>query len=437
MLGFLFTVLGVAMLQSGCSAASGSSSAKRAAAVGGASYALGTGGTGSANLGADSGHNGGKVVATEELLAGIKDAACSGWASELALAPPIFEFVVDTSASMTEFAPRSNLTKWGVTREAIAAALEEFLPGDTAVGALFYPNQATIPNHLDEDPSSLPLPVSHCINVAAMVKVGPLGGQGSVQRAALAQSLANVQPSGGTPTDDAYTYALSNAMEPAIRAYPDYVPYMVLITDGQPTILQGCKGTGEAAHPVDWMPIIEHIGGAAASSSSVKTFIIGAPGSDAQSTTGEDGRPGLSRAARAGKTQRTEDCSDEGPNYCHYDLTQSTDLASDLKSGLRDITRKIPCRFSMPAAPPNCELAPATLNVIYQQNYASGIAEQTWIIGQSDAFCGADSADDGWYIDSATNMIILCPATCQTVQTDLRPRLEILSGCHAVFPPPQ
>lgn len=436
MLGKLVAALGIGSLALGCGAG-GASEGNGATSLGGSGYAVGVGGSSSNEYSGSGGMNGGKTLGTEELLAQIKNAACSGWSSGLEMAPSILQFVVDTSASMLEFAPQSKLSKWEVTRDAISSSIGEFLPDDTAVGVLFFPNQATIPNQLADDPNSQPLPVSECVNTAAMVKVGPLGAQGSVQRAALAQNLAKVQPAGGTPTDDAYMYALENGMQPAVLAYDGYLPYMVLITDGQPTILKGCKGTGETAHPVDWTPIVEHIRQAAESESAIKTFVIGTPGSDAQSTTGEDGRPWLSMAARAGQTQRSDDCTNDGPNYCHYDLSDSLDLATDLTAGLREITRQIPCRFNMPSAPPNCVLDPANLNVIYEQNYGSGTAEKTWIIGQSEASCGAGATSDGWYVDPISNQIVLCPVTCQSVQADQDARLEIYSGCRTVFPPPQ
>jgi hypothetical protein len=332
---------------------------------------------------------------------------------------------------MSDLAPQSSLSKWVITRDAIEAAIEKSLPDPTGVGVLFFPNQATIPNHLDEDADTHALPISNCVNVAALVPVAPIGASGSAQRAAIAQSFANVQPSGGTPTDDAYVYALNNGLKPAMTSYSSYVPYMVLITDGQPTIMQGCKGMGEPANPVDWQPILQHISEAAASY--VKTFVIGSPGSNAQSITGDDGRPWLSMAARVGQTSRSEGCTDDGPDYCHFDLSQSTDFATDLAGGLVEIMRAIPCRLNMPSAPPNCVLDPSTLNVVYEQNFSNGVAEQTWLIGQADSTCG-DGASDGWVVDPSAQMLVLCPRTCQAVQADQRPKLEIFSGCHSVLP---
>jgi hypothetical protein len=435
LLGRLASVLGIGLLASGCASdGSGIASAPSNQGLGGY-YSLGVGGSVSSDNDGSSELTGGKTICTAELLDQIKDAACSGWSSELEVVPSLLEFVVDTSGSMLELAPQSKLSKWSVTRDALAAAIDDFLPDDTAVGVLFYPNQATIPNSLADESNSQPLPTSECVNVSAMVGVAPIGAQGSAQRAALALGLASAQPAGGTPTDDAYEYALTYGLMPAIKSYASYIPYAVLVTDGQPTILQGCKGTGDTLHPVDWHPIVQHIGEVAAAPNMIKTFIIGTPGSNAQSATGDDGRPWLSLAARTGLTPRSQSCSDEGPNYCHFDLSQSTDLATDLSAGLKEIIRAIPCSFNMPAAPANCVLDASKLNVIYEQDYSNGQSKQTWLIGQSEPSCGSEGDLDGWYIDSNANKVVLCPTTCQTVQSDQRARLEILSGCNSIAPP--
>ena len=432
MLGFLLSVFGIGILALGCSSNTSEESGDDGVSTGGSpAFYVSSGGTSSGSL------TGGRTVATSELLAQIENAACSQWNSELEVAPSLLDFVVDTSGSMSDLAPNSQSSRWEVTRDALGAAIADFLPDETAVGVLFYPNEATIPNRLDSELNSGPLPVETCVNVSAMVNVAPIGAAGSAQRATLAQSLAKVQPAGGTPTDDAYAYAVKYGSIPAVDAYPGYLPYMVLITDGQPTILRGCKGTGDPTHPVDWHPIVDNIAAAASSSNFIRTFVVGSPGSDAQSSTGDDGRPWLSMAARTGLTPRSEGCSDDGPEYCHFDLSQSTDFAADLAQGLTEIMRAIPCSFNMPSAPAGCTVEPGTLNVIYKQKVTDNQAAQTWIIGQSEPSCGDDGKNEGWYIDSHTSKIVLCPTTCQNVQNDARARLEVLSGCQTIVPPPQ
>ena len=430
MLRFLSLVSALAVLAIGCASSSNGAEGgdDSRATGGGASYY--TPGGGSSNDG--SLRSGGYTVATSDLLNQIENAACATWDSELKVAPSMLNFVVDTSGSMADLAPYSTSSKWDVTRDALSSAIDTVLPETTAVGILLYPNEVTVPNDLTADSASLP--VDTCINVSAMVQIAPLGASGSAQRAELAQGLANVQPAGGTPTDDAYTYAVDHGTVPAVPNYPGYVPYMVLITDGQPTILLGCRGMGQASNPVDWQPIVEHIEQAADSSNCIRTFVVGAPGSNAQSVTGQDGRPWLSMAARAGLTPRSEDCNDDGPNYCHIDLSQSTDLATDLSQGLLEIIRAIPCVFNIPSAPSGTTLDPSSLNVIYRQYEKSNQTEVTWIVGQTDATCGTNGQGDGWYIDSRTGKINLCPTTCQTVQGDPRAQLEVYAGCEAVAP---
>src|ERR1039457_6067974 len=111
-----------------------------------------------------------------------------------------------------------------------------------------------------------------------MIPIGLLGAAGSAQRTALAAGITAAQAAGGTPTDDAYEYELANNMNncqlPGQR-------FMVLITDGQPTFLKGCFGTGQTSNPVDYTPVVNAITGAwnnNAPNPAVKTFIIGSPG---------------------------------------------------------------------------------------------------------------------------------------------------------------
>src|SRR5512142_1044691 len=103
MLIFLVSVLGIGLLMSGCSS-SASSGGSAGSASGGSGYDLGVGGSNSDAFDGNGDLNGGKTVGTDELLAQIKGAACSGWSSELQVAPSLLQFVVDTSGSMLELA---------------------------------------------------------------------------------------------------------------------------------------------------------------------------------------------------------------------------------------------------------------------------------------------------------------------------------------------
>lgn len=431
MLKYLISAACLSLITLGCSSKDGADGA----GVGGGGYVIGTGGSGNGGAG---GLLGGKTVATDDILAQIETSACAGISSELEVSPALLEFVVDVSGSMNDIPKGATQSKWQITQAALSDAIFNQLPDNTGVGILFFPNKDTIPNH--NDISNTPLPVDTCVNTTALIPTAPLDGAGSAQRAALAQGLQNAHVGGGTPTDDAYEYAYDNGLAPAMNKYGYFTPYMVLITDGQPTILLNCEGTGQTAYPVDWHPIVSDISSVFYGSPPAKTFIIGSPGSEAQSTTGDDGRPWLSQAAQTGGTSVTANCSNSGPNYCHFDMTQSTDFAGDLATALNDIIRAaIPCSVKIPPPTSGGIPDPAKINVIYQENVVNSQPTQQWLIGQiSDPGCNGDSAD-GWYIDPADpggQTMVLCPTTCTTVQRDKNAVLNVRQGCKTVLPPP-
>jgi hypothetical protein len=260
--------------------------------------------------------------------------------------------------------------------------------------------------------------------------------------------LAAAAAMGGTPTNDAYDYAYASGVIPGISDYNYLTPSIVLITDGQPTFLTHCEGAGLELQPVSMQPIVDDIAAAFDGSlaaklpsvptvaPAVKTFVIGSPGSQAESTTGADGRPWLSQAARAGGTARTLDCQDNGPDYCHFDLSQSTDFGADLAVALNDILQSVvPCTFQIPSQS-NGQLIDVTkLNLVYRENVVGGQAAQQWLIGQTTDVSCAGGTGDGWFIDAASN-IVLCSATCKTVQTDKYARLDVHGGCLPIAPPP-
>ncbi len=237
---------------------------------------LGVGGAGGALTVA-----GGISELTPALSAAITSAACASWSSEQAVMPALLEFVVDTSGSMMDIPSGSTVSKWAITQQVLSKTIDTELPDNTGVGMLFFPNMNTVPNH-----TTTPLPVSTCVNTSALIPAAPLGAAGSTQRAVIASGLANAYVSGGTPTDDAYEYGYASGVIPALQMYGNFTPFMVLITDGQPTISLGCEGTGQTAYPVDWHPLVSDISMAFQNAPTVRTFIVGSPGSEAQFNNG-------------------------------------------------------------------------------------------------------------------------------------------------------
>ncbi len=248
---------------------------------GGCTFDCATGGSSNGNAGSGNGGDGngsnagsgngsgttnlvgGKTTATADILSQIESAACAGTSSELEVNPALLEFVVDVSGSMKDVQYNGTdgvSSKWQVTQAALSDAILNGLPDNTGVGILFFPNMYTTPNTY-----TTPIDVSNCVNTAAIIPVAPLGAASAntAQRAAIAQGLSSALPAGGTPTQDAYDYAYSSVMT-AVQpnAFSFMTPFMVLITDGQPTIAAGCEGTGAECSPVPTAPIIADIAAA-------------------------------------------------------------------------------------------------------------------------------------------------------------------------------
>jgi len=215
-------------------------------------------------------------------------------------------------------------------------------------------------------------------------------------RQQIQRAFNNQNPEGGTPTHDAYEYAVAE-LERSAEAGPRF---LVLITDGIPTYSLGCDISGRQGNDneVDSTPLI----GAAstAQAAGVRTFVIGSPGS-------EGARESLSRMAEAGGTA-SAGCSHNGPNYCHFDMTQQSDLAAGLDTALSTIAGlALSCSYDIPAPPVGAMLDPGKVNVLFTD--ASGEPE---LIGQS----ASGSCSDGWQYSADQTRIQLCGSTCERIR---------------------
>ncbi len=426
MFRFCSSIAFFAMLTYGCASKNSNGDMLPAAGTGGSAYNAGTGGSPAAG-GADNGGTGsGLSDLTQDEWNKINDAACVGWSSEGENSPALIDFVVDTSGSMSDVASNTNgQSKWSITATALQNAIDA-LPSMTVVGMLLWPNMNTTPNHNDTTGGPV-LDVSTCVNVGAMVPIGPLGPTGSTQRTLLDSAIGNVSPAGGTPMADAYNYALGQGVlnYTFIGAH-----YMVLITDGQPTIQLGCMGTGEEAHPVDFTPVLNSIGNAW-TAYSIETFVIGSPGSQEQSSTGADGRSLLSAAARAGNTGPAG-CSDTGvPEYCHFDMSAVTDFATGFTDALQAITGAIlPCDFMITDVPTGEVVDQTALNVIYKVNGSSALGDMKLVAPSADSSC---PEGNGWYLDpNDSTHVILCANTCDLIHKDAGAVLDFRGGCGTI-----
>lgn len=364
--------------------------------------------------------DGGRTDLTSDQVQAILDAECTGWSREGEPLPATLQLVVDTSGSMTDSPPGDDdRSKWDITREALEEAVAG-LPASTNLGVLFYPNKNVTSN------GHTPGPVDACVRIDAQIPIAPLGGADSKQRDAFARGLSEASIESYTATHDAYSYALEEILEP----YEGPNKFVLLITDGAPTIERGCTWPGDeevsgelwdGAGSYDGVtsPIVSSI--AAAQAEGIRTYLIGAPGSEESVESGTDKRPWLSEAALAGGTA-APGCTIDGPNYCHFDMTQETDFSESLASALQAIRGQIidSCTFALPTPPPGVTLSPDLTQVIVEWGHGSSS-----LIHPD----GNGSCTDGWEYDEDEGTISLCPKTCEEIKADTRARLFFSFGC--------
>ncbi len=323
---------------------------------------------------------------------GLGGRACIGRAAGAELIPAILELVVDTSGSMGQRAPGSRRSKWEVTRDVVLEAID-VLPASTSLGVVFYPDQDTARGA--------------CFDADADVAIGALGDPGSRQRRQIQSAFRDQRPEGGTPTHDAFLFGmqeLESSTELGQR-------YAVVVTDGTPTFARGCVGTGLLVDPVDPAPLVPEARGALGRG--LQTFVIGSPGS-------EEAREALSRMAEAGGTAPFE-CSHEGPNFCHFDMTQEEDFAAALRDAFGVIAgRALSCVYDVPEPPAGEALELGAVNVLFTPE--GGPPE---LIRQSSAQgpCAA-----GWRYSEDASQVLLCGATCDRVRGSSG-QLSLEFGC--------
>jgi hypothetical protein len=364
------------------------------------------------------GTNGGYIDLTAEQAADIKESQCAGQTVGVEPVPAVLEFVIDVSESMGQDITGQNIpadselqSKWEITQPALQAALDG-LGDDVYVGITFYPSHDP-PGNLGDDPNPV------CVDESTTYPIALMGAAGSEHRTLLSTAVTTMDLSYGTPTHDAYVYALENGLG-AFTEAGDKV--MILVTDGAPAQLLGC-GTLEP-NGVDPQPIIDEIAGAAAEG--VTTFVIGSPGSQtSMSTPPMDLRPWLSDAAIAGGTA-PDGCSSAGPNFCHFDMTTAPDFGTALTAALAEIGTAVAqtCTFAAPDSTAGAPLDLETTTVILTK------PDQTSTLILPDA--DADCSDGGWTRGPA-NEVILCPSTCELFQAGLGSEVSLSVGCEIII----
>ena len=307
-------------------------------------------------------------------------------------------------------------TKWGLTVRALRRVFEGLIDSGTSAGLAFLSNNDVCGVH-----SRPAVPVSR-------VDAG--------HAAALASALSSTTPAGGTPIVGGAILAYAHlheeagldasggcAQQPCGAAGNRFV---VLITDGADSCpSEPFDGACAGGTCTDFL--LDHSVGDALRVN-IRTFVIGAPGS-------EPARGFLSELALSGGTARNGGgCTGSrgsSTGDCHFDMTSTTDFAEDLSAALDEISGSaIGCEFPVPQLP---DRAP-TDNVNVQ--FRPGGVGAPQCIGLDEGPCGGGA--NGWqfgtHADGSADLsrVVLCGDACRKVQNDPQVQVDVVLGCQPI-----
>jgi len=390
-------------------AGSGQGASSGSGAVGGASGFSGSGVGGSINT--DSGTGGAGGIRTDS---GCASAEVTGRLDQANLL-----FVIDRSGSMNcnlpedgqssadcaVFPAKRNMSlpsKWELTRDALKAAFRRLqMDGNARVGINMFPMPGTDCRPWEQTQADPPEPVAS-IDVQTLDAAHNMG---------LATFLDGVMPGGQTPIAGASILGYRYLQSRIVSGSLDGNFFLVLMTDGAET----CA--------TDALPaLIQNPDGFVYNAGllGIPTFVIGAPGS-------EEARGLLSEIAYIGGTARSAGCSHAPTGNvgdCHFDMTRSTDFATDLAAALAAInTTVLSCEIDVPSGA-NVDRSKVNLEI--------GLPGMTggMTIGKDDRSSCATA--NGWqYKANDPSKIELCGSACATAKTP-GATLKIVLGCTTI-----
>ncbi|MFT5355671.1 MAG: Mg-chelatase subunit ChlD [Polyangiales bacterium] len=325
----------------------------------------------------------------------VPEAVCETLRAQAEPVAATLLFQVDTSNSMNcavtnptcltgDPTPAPDDSRWDVFTTELRAALAS-VPDAATVGLMRFPQAERA-----------------CTDNVLTSELAPLVSS----RAMLRSAIAGITPDGlATPTHDAVAFGLERLASLGAER-----PFLVLATDGAASVCLGCDTdcAFDSPEPLrrDEEALIARVEDAAAAG--IPTFVIGVPGS-------QSFRSVLSRLASAGDTARMG-CSDTGPTYCHYDLTDSgLDFAAALREALATIGESLlSCEYEIPPNPDGT-FDPLRVNV----RISGG--------GEDETIPRDDTREAGWdYSDSMERVELYGDACTRARRAET---LEILFGC--------
>jgi Mg-chelatase subunit ChlD len=295
-------------------------------------------------------------------------------------------------------------SKWEVTHAALVNALDTLsMQSNVRAGLMLFP----VP---ERAPASVSRSEESCyVDGLAEVEIGGLGAR---NRAALDEVLDGVTPGGETPLVGATILGYKYLSEALLAGSVTGNNFVVLLTDGAETCARNLL-TELVERDVP-----------TARQWNIRTFVIGAPGS-------EQARSLLSEIAYQGGTAASAGCShgssraDRGD--CHFDMTESADLATDLNAALQEISRTkiLSCEYDVPENPDGTGVDLNKVNV----TFTPGEGRRERISKDDSDDC---SAVDGWQYNADYTKIELCGEICDRVQADPEGKVSIELGCPTV-----
>jgi len=396
------------MSRSGSIAGAGGSKTESSRAGSGGALDLGDAGRGGAAAAAGAG---GPAAATLPALnaESVLGGSCATATVESALVPTQVLFVLDRSGSMLcnpppttdsvsceETPVRADAklpSKWEIVESSLLAALKT-LPEDVGVGISYFSNDDACGVH--------PTP---------SVAIKPLA---PAQLSVIEGSLAAVTPGGGTPIVGATILAYQHLHAMALDGELPGNQFVVMLTDGQQSEQCGADMRCASADECTDLLVETEAPKARAPGVNIRTFVVGAPGS-------EPARTMLSRLAVAGGTA-PEGCDAEA-GECHFDMTKEADFAGALSKALTEITgRAATCQLPLPSSEE--ALDRERVNVVY----SPGDGSKPSVIAQ-DTRSACDAGANGWQYAQDGTTIRLCGPTCDTVRNDRGSRVDVVLGC--------
>ncbi len=286
-------------------------------------------------------------------------------------------------------------SKWEVVEEALGGVLEVLAERENlSVGLSVFPKPS--------------------VDLGCQVDAGPdvpLAPLDESQARLLSEFVAGVVPHGDTPLVGATILSyqfLANELR-AGRIYGN--SFVVLLTDGSDTCATEAQLQTLVGRDV-----------ANATRFDIRTFVIGAPGS-------EGGRSLLSKIASEGLTASSGSCVSGGDRAdvgdCHFDMTTASDFSKDLSSALAAITsdRALSCVFDVPTSSDGRGVDLTQVNV----TFASSKGEALGVLQDRSAPC--EDGAQGWQYTSDLSSIVLCGAICDAVRADPESEIRVVLGC--------